>query len=72
MITIWSRQEGKYPWLGLLDCNGKSRGDAEEEGQDWWQGGGVLGNVDEISSRDLVHMHVQARTCACAHAHVCK
>lgn len=72
MITIWSRQEGKFPWLGLLDCNGRSRGDAEEKGQDWWQRGGVLENVDEISSRDLVHMRVQARMCACARARVRK
>lgn len=35
-------------------------------------GGGVLENVDEISSRDLVHMRVQARMCACARARVCK
>lgn len=30
MTTIWSRQEGKYSWLGLLDCNGRSSGEAEE------------------------------------------
>lgn len=57
-MTIWSRQEGKYSWLGLRDCDRRSGGDVEEE-----RIGLVVcvcENTNNISSRDLVCVCVRA------------
>lgn len=49
MMTICFRQEGKYSWLGLLDCDQRWRGrHGRWKGEGWW-----VKTVNEISLRGM-------------------
>lgn len=63
MITIWSRREGKYSWLGLLDCDriwkGRSwqrewKGLWGQEVSDKWHMGLDVGGSVRAELKDVV------------------